>query len=896
MKKKITIILMLVISLISGYTQTPEVFNYQAIARGTTGNIITNQQLAFQISILQGGPTGTTVYSEIHNPTTNDYGLVNLEIGNGIATIGDFTTIDWSLGNYFLQIELDENNGTNYQLMGTSQLLAVPYAFYAETAGNSDDGDWIASGNNLYNSNTGNVGIGTSNPDGKFVVMDGADTLLKVIDGQIRIPGNGPTQGIAFMGDEKGGGGKSLNIRNGLLRPAPDTQALATGGLERLRITANGDIGIGTISPLERLDVQGGLRVGYTSSNNAGAIRWTGGQMEYNNGSQWLPFASGIGSQWSENGSAIFYNNGKVGIGTSSPGGLLSLAGNDPYLTFDASASSDEMGLKFSHDGIVKYSWDFDNATNNIILNWDQDDLGFGDILFKRFGDDRLAIRNNGDILFKRFGDDRLAIRGDGNVGIGTATPTKRFTIQGDETDVRLDLNSASPSNIQSVQFAVDDMEQSSISYDKSTNDLVFNFDAEDLGTGDILFKRYGDERLAIRNNGDILFRRWGDDRLAIRGDGNVGIGTATPTKRFTIQGNETDVRLDLNSTSPSNIQSVQFAVDGLEQSSISYDKSTNDLVFNFDAEDLGTGDILFKRFGDDRLAIRNNGDILFKRWGDDRLAIRGDGNVGIGTSTPAYSLDIRGSNPDEGGVLQLGNSDESNFLRFFGGRIGDPEPYIWWQDGTPLRFVSSAGGFTEHLRIDAFGNVGIGTPSPTHKLDINGEARIQILSMENGLNNVLVADPQGVLHVRDAATLGGGGASLWMESGPDIHNINPGNVGIGTPMPTHTLDVLGEARIEIMTMNNSLNNVVVADEFGVLHIRDAFTLGGFGENIKVDENGNLGIGTDKPTAKAHIKDVLRLEPRVTFPPTPEEGDIFVNANDHNIYCFLNGMWKPLND
>ncbi len=359
--------------------------------------------------------------------------------------------------------------------------------------------------------------------------------------------------------------------------------------------------------------MNGGVRVGFSSNYNAGTIRWNGTQMEYNDGTFWLPFASGNGSQWSENGSDLYYNSGNIGIGTSSPTSILSLEGDNPYLTLNASNSSNEMGLRFSQDGVIKYSWDFDESSNDITFNWDMDNTGTGDILFKRFGDDRLAIRNNGDVLFRRLGDDRLAIRGDGNVGIGTATPGSRLTIQGDETDVRLDLNSTSPNDTQGLQFAVDDIEQSSIYLDKSTNNLIFDFDSDDSGTGDILFKRFGDDRLAIRNNGDVLFRRLGDDRLAIRGDGNVGIGTATPGSRLTIQGDETDVRLDLNSTSPNDTQGLQFAVDDIEQSSIYLDKSTNNLVFDFDSDDSGTGDILFKRFGDDRLAIRNNGDILLE-------------------------------------------------------------------------------------------------------------------------------------------------------------------------------------------------------------------------------------------------------------------------------------------
>jgi hypothetical protein len=83
---------------------------------------------------LQGSASGTAVYQETFAPTTNAYGLVNLEIGTGTIVSGDFTTIDWSAGPYFIETALDATGGTNYVVMGTSQLLSVPFALYAKTA------------------------------------------------------------------------------------------------------------------------------------------------------------------------------------------------------------------------------------------------------------------------------------------------------------------------------------------------------------------------------------------------------------------------------------------------------------------------------------------------------------------------------------------------------------------------------------------------------------------------------------------------------------------------------------------------------------------------------------------------------------------------------------------
>ena len=96
-------------------------------------------------------------------------------------------------------------------------------------------------------------------------------------------------------------------------------------------------------------------------------------------------------------------------------------------------------------------------------------------------------------------------------------------------------------------------------------------------------------------------------------------------------------------------------------------------------------------------------------------------GNVGIGISDPTYDLDVRGSNSDDDGVIQLGNSDLSHRIILFGGRQNDPNPFISWKQGDPLRFTTDEGGWSEKMRITSNGMVGIGTSSPTTALDVNG-------------------------------------------------------------------------------------------------------------------------------------------------------------------------------
>ncbi len=145
--------ILLTLSMFIGFTsallsQSPEKFNYQAVARDASGTIIANQSVSFRISILQGGSSGTSVYSETHSVSTNDFGLVNMAIGTGTIASGNFSSIDWGNDIFFVQIEMDASGGTNYQLMGSQQLVSVPYALHAETVGNDQVDDADADPNN----------------------------------------------------------------------------------------------------------------------------------------------------------------------------------------------------------------------------------------------------------------------------------------------------------------------------------------------------------------------------------------------------------------------------------------------------------------------------------------------------------------------------------------------------------------------------------------------------------------------------------------------------------------------------------------------------------------------------------------------------------------------------
>ena len=144
--KKIFSFVILNCFVIVAFAQAPQGFNYQAVARNSSGIALVSQPIGLQISLLQGTASGTIVYTETHAVTSNNLGLVNLVVGNGTVVTGTFTTINWAAGPYFIEVSMDITGGTTYLLMGTQQLMSVPYALYAENSGSGATGSTGSTG------------------------------------------------------------------------------------------------------------------------------------------------------------------------------------------------------------------------------------------------------------------------------------------------------------------------------------------------------------------------------------------------------------------------------------------------------------------------------------------------------------------------------------------------------------------------------------------------------------------------------------------------------------------------------------------------------------------------------------------------------------------------------
>jgi len=141
---KIRLVLIIAIAqfLISSsiFAQAPQKMSYQAVIRNSNDSLLISTPVGMRISLVQGSPSGTVVYSETQTATTNANGLVSLQIGMGTAVSGTFAGIDWAAGPYYVKTETDLSGGTNYTIISSNELLSVPFALYAASSGGNATG------------------------------------------------------------------------------------------------------------------------------------------------------------------------------------------------------------------------------------------------------------------------------------------------------------------------------------------------------------------------------------------------------------------------------------------------------------------------------------------------------------------------------------------------------------------------------------------------------------------------------------------------------------------------------------------------------------------------------------------------------------------------------------
>ncbi|SEA33077.1 Collagen triple helix repeat-containing protein [Chitinophaga terrae (ex Kim and Jung 2007)] len=124
------ILFVLAIAQVAHAQSSLQKLNYQAVARNSNGNVLANSAMKIRISVLGGSANGPVQYQETHDVTTNQLGLFTLQIGDGTPVKGTFAGVPWANANQYVQVEASVNGG-GFTVLGTSQLVSVPFALYA---------------------------------------------------------------------------------------------------------------------------------------------------------------------------------------------------------------------------------------------------------------------------------------------------------------------------------------------------------------------------------------------------------------------------------------------------------------------------------------------------------------------------------------------------------------------------------------------------------------------------------------------------------------------------------------------------------------------------------------------------------------------------------------------
>jgi hypothetical protein len=621
----------------------------------------------------------------------------------------------------------------------------------------------------------GDVGIGTASPAAK---------LHTVGSGIVNIVQSSNTVSYTqyyntSTGTNTSNDGLTVGI-NGLdayvLHREAGNLILGTLDTERVRITSAGLVGIGTSSPQARLQVSSSTSDGLIVSTSANAEPFIA--LWRNSGS------NGVGVLRLIDGGNIYFDNGatgaaqstkmvltaagNLGIGTTSPVSKLTVTNGNIEIQSDGSSSMTNYLKIGTHTGGSWGSYISASSFYNSNLNTNL----------------RLGVSNSGTLI------DVISITSVGDVGIGTNAPATKLNLK--------------ESNSGTEGFIITNW--------NSVNTIL-------LGSDSIT----GGGKLTLKTNGgasNVFISSYGDSYFS---GGNVGIGTTSPSTKLHVVGasiiaNNSSINPDTygNTVIAGAIGTVggwglSSAIGGNAGTGHSWAIGTN-------------GDNLYMGYSN---GSSSNSMLTFLQVDDSTrnvFLVPSAGNVGIGTASPSYKLDVSGAlratgtlysdNGSLAGELNLGQ------VVSIGSSFGSYANLIF--------SMHNGGGFSDILKLQGNGNVGIGTASPSKLLHVNGEATFAtnsggliIRSYDGdtanirpsvGNGSILISDDSG-LTTRGTEFLNNGGIIVNATSGaPLTVNANgtiglyvnsTANVGIGNTSPSTLLDVSG---VITATGGNSTN------------------------------------------------------------------------------------------
>lgn len=254
--QKLVFTLSFLLLTVFAFAQAPQLFNYQGLARDAAGTPFINQGISIRISIIQNSPSGQVVFQETHNSVTNSVGIFSIKVGAGTPNINTLADVNWGNGEHYLKTELDALGGTNYEMVGITQLISAPYALYAnngskwedESTGLFYDRGYIRIGQEgLYHPNPYNLHlVGYDNEKTRFTIESKNKECVGIhIWRDTDNAPSGIAQG-ATIGYKRNSDILKINNGNSFFNQS------------HLTINKQGNIGVGTDNPQARLQVEDG--------------------------------------------------------------------------------------------------------------------------------------------------------------------------------------------------------------------------------------------------------------------------------------------------------------------------------------------------------------------------------------------------------------------------------------------------------------------------------------------------------------------------------------------------------------------------------------------------------------------------------------------------------------